>query len=85
MTDLLRISLQAAVPLWIDDMRGWDFERRARAAASCSQAIAEHGDDLMFGGRHCKEAFNKLALGIACGAYQPGGITFLGDHYEASA
>lgn len=83
--DLLRISLQAAVPLWIADMRDWEPERRVRAAKACAPAVAAHGDDLQFGGRHTKETFNKLALGVACLAYQPGGITFLGDHWEASA
>lgn len=83
--ELLRISLQAAVPLWIADMRDWEPERRVRAARDCAPTVAAHGDDLQFGGKHAAEAFNKLALGLACCAYQPGGITFLGDHYEAGA
>jgi hypothetical protein len=84
--DLLRISLQAAVPLWIEDMRDWSLERRGRAAASCSQAIDAYSTASIFGTDELRaKAFNKLALGIACGAYQPGGITFLGDHWEAGA
>lgn len=82
MSELLRLSLQAAVPLRILDVRDWGHERRGRAAAECSRVIAEHGDDLMFGGRHAADAFNKLALGLACAAYVPGGITFLDDHWE---
>lgn len=84
MSDVLRIALQAAVPLWIHDVRDWTFERRAAAAAASSQIIAEHGDDLMFGGKHAADTFNGLALGLACAAYSPGGITFLGDHWEAT-
>lgn len=30
------------------------------------------------------ELFNLLAEGIACAAYAPGGITFLGLHWEAT-
>jgi hypothetical protein len=82
MNDTLRIALQAAIPLHIDKIREWSFKQRGDAAAECSQVIAEHGDDLMYGGNHCVDAFNKLALGLACSAYQPGGITFLGDHWE---
>jgi hypothetical protein len=83
--DVLPIGLQAAVPLWMHAVRTWSFERRAAAAAECAQIIAEHGDDLMYGGEHTVEAFNKLALGLACAAYQPGGVTFMGDHWEAGA
>jgi hypothetical protein len=82
--DTLRIALQAAVPLHIHKIREWTFKQRGDAAAECSQVIAEHGDDLMYGGKHCVDAFNKLALGLACSAYQPGGVTFLGDHWEVS-
>jgi hypothetical protein len=81
--DLLRTTLQAAVPLWMHSVRTWSFERRGHEAAKCADVIAAHGDDLMFGGKHTSETFNKLALGIACAAYQPGGITFMGDHWEA--
>jgi hypothetical protein len=80
---LLRTTLQAAVPLWMHSVRSWSTERRVQEASKCAQVIAEHGDDLMFGGKHTTETFNKLALGIACAAYQPGGITFMGDHWEA--
>jgi hypothetical protein len=81
--DLLRVTLQAAVPLWMHAVRSWSFERRIQEAAKCADVIAAHGDDLMFGGKHTADAFNKLALGIACAAYQPGGITFMGEHWEA--
>lgn len=83
-TDLLRVSLQAAVPLWIADVRDWEPERRVEAARGCADVIAAHGDDLQFGGRHTADAFNSLARGLACCAYQPGGVTFLGDHWEVA-
>jgi hypothetical protein len=80
--DLLRISLQAAVALWIEQARDWTPERRVEEARAGAPAIAAHGDDLQFGGKHCAETFNALARGLACCAYQPGGVTFLGDHWE---
>jgi len=83
--ELLRTSLQAAVPLHIIDVRDWTFEQRRAAAEESAYVIAEHGDDLLYGGKHCADAFNRLALGIACAAYQPGGIRFLGDHWEATS
>jgi hypothetical protein len=82
---VLRVSLQAAVPLHMHEVRDWSFDQRAGAAAECADVIAAHGDDLMYGGKHTADAFNKLALGLACAAYQPGGINFLGDHWEASS
>lgn len=71
--EILRTSLQAAVPLHVEEVRGWSHERRAREAAACASVIAEHGDDLLYGGRHCADAFNKLARGLACASLQPGG------------
>lgn len=83
-SDLLRVSLQVAVPLWIVDVRDWTPEQRMGAALGYADVIAAHGDDLQYGGRHTTDAFNSLARGLACCAYQPGGVTFLGDHWEAT-
>lgn len=80
--DLLRTSLQAAVPLWIMEVRPWTWERRLEEAKRCSDVVGAHGDDLLFGGRHCADAFNALARGAAIMAYAPGGVTVFGDHYE---
>lgn len=75
--------LQAAVPIWIADMRSWPEEQRLEAAREAGQYIAEHGDDLMFRSKpgRSKDAFNQLARGLAAAAYQPGGITFAGMHF----
>lgn len=81
--EVLRLSLSVAVPLRIAEVREWTVDRRLETARGCADVIAAHGDDLMFGGKHCADAFNKLALGIACAAFAPGGMTLFGDHYEA--
>lgn len=79
---LLQTSLQAAVPLWIMEISSWSVERRMESARECADVVAAHGDDLQYGGKHCAETFNKLALGLACLAYVPGGVRFLGDHWN---
>jgi hypothetical protein len=84
MSDLLSISLEAAVPLRILEMRDWTVERRMQTARECADVIASHGDDLQYGGKHTADAFNKLALGLACLAYAPGGVRFHGMHWEAT-
>lgn len=82
-TDLLRTGLACAVSLRIAEIATWTVERRIETAREQAHVVTAHGDDLQYGGKHTAAAFNALALGIACAAYQPGGITFLGDHYEA--
>lgn len=82
--DLLSVSLQAAVPLLIAEMREVSDEHRLQLARRAVDVICEHGDDLQFGGKHCAAAFNAVARGLAAGAYQPGGITFLGLHWCAA-
>ena len=85
-SDLLRTTLSAAVPLWIERVRGYSEERRLDRARECAQVIAEKGDRILFRGKKVGEtaaAFNALAEGIACAAFQPGGLDFLGDHWEA--
>ena len=77
-------TLALAVPLWIWEL--WDVSDQARAARArrCAQIVAERGDVLMFGSKSrgkAAEVFNALAEGIACAAYQPGGITFAGRHW----
>jgi hypothetical protein len=83
-TTLLRTSLAVAVPLWIHDVRDWPFERRAEQARKAASLVASKGDVLMYGGRagEAAEVFNELACAVACCAYQPGGITLFGDHWE---
>jgi len=88
MRDHLALALAAAVPLEIARLRALPEEERAREIkAHTGQAVAvllgEHGDDLLFGGRHCAEAFAALATGLACLAWQPGGVTVFGQHFCA--
>jgi len=84
--EVLRATLQLAVPLWIDQMRGAPWSHIKARAAECATAVASQGDVIMFrSGKkgQTAEAFNRLAEGIACAAFSPGGIKVFGDHYEA--
>lgn len=84
--ELLRISLQAAVPLWIERLRNLPEEALLRRAQECGQHIAEHGDIILYRGKkkgQTAEAFNRLAEGLACMSFVPGGVVFLGDRWEA--
>ena len=84
-SDLLRDTLFVTVPLWIERVRGYSEERRLDCARECAQVIAEKGDRILFRGKKWGEtatAFNALAEGIGCAAFQPGGLDFLGDHWE---
>lgn len=81
---LLLISLEAAVPLWIDRVRRVPFEQRAERAKTLADVVASKGDVLQFGGKsgEAAEAFNALAEGLAIAALQPGGVTFHELHWE---
>lgn len=85
----LAISLEAAVPLWM-----LEIKQRGRAAWwSRIEAnrdiwmnnIAERGDVLQYGGGKKGEVaklFNELAEALAHMAFMPGGVRFGESHWE---
>jgi hypothetical protein len=88
----LRLALQVAVPIWIRELKrlpapGQLDAVRMAWAKNAADAIAHEGDTLMFQSRpgRSAETFNQLAKGLAAGAFQPGGITFAGMQFEATA
>lgn len=86
-SELLKIHLQMAVPLRIAEIQGMPFAERSRHAQIAAQMIAEHGDNILFRGRtqgESAKAVNALINGIALLSFQPGGITFMGLHFESS-
>lgn len=98
---LLQLALSAAVPLRIAELAGHGVDGRVNLAAqlSCGQQligapcpcrgladiIAVHSDAIVRGEPGAAQAFNALARGLALGAYQPGGVTFAGTHWEAGS
>ena len=82
--ELLAGLLAVAVPIEVARLRGASDADRLSLAAACAQHIAEHGDDLQFRSSRkgaTAAAFARLAIGLACAAYQPGGVTFAGLHW----
>jgi hypothetical protein len=81
--ELLRATLAVAVPMWAAQVRGWSDEKRAQRGRVCAQAVAEHGDVIQFKAKGTADAFNRLAEGLALLSFAPGGVRFLGDHWES--
>jgi len=78
--------LTVAVPMWIDQIRAehlTDDQRIARAKR-CGDHIAHHGDAILYRDKKTPQAFNALAEGLALAAFQPGGVSFAGMHWEAT-
>jgi hypothetical protein len=83
--ELLKISLSAAVPLWIERFKQLTDDERMAIAREAAQVVAEKGDIIQFRSKRKGEtanAFNQLARGIAVLAFSPGGVTVFGLHFE---
>lgn len=96
---LLSVCLSLAVPLWIDRVRSWTpEERQAKAHAAGhmvaygagAAAVATAGKERGKKGKKKRpnqgaaDVFNAMACGLALLAFCPGGITFAGQHWEAT-
>lgn len=82
---LIRAALEVAVPLWIEELKGVPFDELVDRARRCSQVVAEKGDILLYKSSKKGEsanAFNRLAEGVACLSFAPGGVTTFGLHFE---
>jgi hypothetical protein len=96
--DALRAVLAQAVPLWIEEVRAWTPEQRCARAADASGLIASGEKCDALRGRHGSGPsnfangypngdgviFNALAMGLALLSCHPGGITYLGTHWETA-
>lgn len=83
--ELLRISLSAAVPMHVMELRRMPMRAVLDIARACGQVVAEKGDIIQFKSKKKGEtaaAFNALARGLACASFCPGGVRFLGLHFE---
>jgi len=82
---LLRAALGAAVPLWVIELRKRPWSEIQAIVHECADVIASKGDVILYRSKKKGEsaaAFNALAKGLAALSFAPGGVTFLGDHYE---
>ncbi len=80
---LLRATLAVAVPMWVDRVRVWSDTTRAQRSRVCAQVVAEHGDIIQYRAKGTADAFNRLAEGLALLSFAPGGVKFMGEHWES--
>lgn len=84
-SEIIRLHLQVVVPLLVDAWRRGerpipsDEERSALV-----DVLTAHGDDLMFGGRHCRDALNALTQLVAFASLVPGGVRVFGTSFDYS-
>ncbi len=83
--ELIKISLSAAVPLWVLEFQRMDWSKLLKIAEVAGQTVAEKGDIIQFRSKKKGEtakAFNELAKGVAVLSFFPGGVTCFGLHFE---
>lgn len=83
---LLRLTLEAAVPLWIDQLSRRPWRHVMERAKACADVVASKGDVILYRSKRRGEtadAFNALAEGMACITFARGGVRIFGLHFEA--
>lgn len=83
---ILQTTLDAAIPVWIEELKQKPWSYLERRGPECSQYIAEHGDVVLYPGKHkgdTAKAFNALAEGIAILSFFPGGVKIFGRHWTS--
>jgi hypothetical protein len=81
----LEMMLGIAVPLWIEKLRHASWDYIMKRASECSDVIVYEADNILYKSKkkgETAEAFNRLAEGIACLSFVPGGVTVFGKHWE---
>jgi hypothetical protein len=68
------------VPMFIAELRNASDEQIEHERAKALEQIANHGDDLQFGGKHQGSSRTALAKGLAILARAEEGVTALGIH-----
>ncbi|GIV86053.1 MAG: hypothetical protein KatS3mg054_0082 [Chloroflexus sp.] len=87
--ELLKSTLDAAVPLWILAIysRGGPTKEDYEWASDGLEALGDHGDVLLFGSGkpgQVAKMFNVLAKSIAILSFSPGGVTVFDRHWDAA-
>ncbi|MCX4481827.1 hypothetical protein OOK44_36230 [Streptomyces cellulosae] len=72
--------LTGLIPLFIAELAAATDEQLQQARDAALEQIANHGDDLQFGGEHRRSSRTALAKAFALLARAEGGVTALGVH-----
>jgi hypothetical protein len=84
----ISMALEMAVTLqileWQHANTAPSWEDFNEAKQRCAD-IGGHGDELLYGGKHCASLFAGVADAIAIMAFFPGGITIFGRHWEIAS
>ena len=81
---LLTVTLQVAVPLEVERMRGWSPEELEAARADLRDLIHQGADAMQFGGASAGAALTRWAQALALLALvAEGGVDFAGLHWCA--
>lgn len=83
---LARLSLELAVPQAIAELAEVPGPVRLALARDCAAELAVHGNALWITRRVATSdaGLTWLARGLAALAYEPGGVRFLGLHWDAT-
>jgi len=87
--DLLEPTLMIAVPLWVEKIirEQWSLGMVWETGKKLADVVATKSDAVLYKSKkkgETAEAFNNLALGLACLSFAPGGVKFMGLHFETS-
>lgn len=81
----MAVALSASIPLWVEELKQTPLKDLIAEGPALAQIIAEKGDVAQFKSKKKGEtanAFNAIARALAILSFMPGGVTFLGEHYE---
>jgi len=81
---LMKIALSAAVPLRIMELRDKPIAEILDPdwLNSIQATFDEVREAVLYGGKGCADGFNAVADAIARLAFMPGGVDFMGMHFE---
>lgn len=85
--NLLRTHVETCTRLKIEELERWpepiSLEKAKPELSRIAHLLAEKGDVLLFGGQGAGKIVSDLCWALAVLAFAPGGVTFLGLHFEA--
>ena len=82
--ELLRDTLALLFPLKVAELKRFPLDLLPKVARAALATLQAAGADVIFGGPGAGRAAAALATGLACCAFCPGGVRFLGVRWTAT-